>query len=201
MHEYAPTNSISTERIDCALLQSGIQVVDLDLRGHSYAQTWPFSVQNRPKIHFHLLIPRSYSRLGFYRPWYWYTCSCMPDGGVSWLHLAGLWPRGKRIFSISVNNFSFLKQMSNEQADARVAGITTHTLHTYHSIIIPAFLLVLDLQKSDRAIFQSAKEPTCGSISAAFNARGLNSIAPSSLSLYYHVLGSQPLVVFPFRRI
>ena len=81
----------------------------------------------------------------------------MPDGGVSWLHSTGLGTGGTGIVSFSVNNFSFLRQLSNELADGAAAGYITYNKHTNNIIIIHAFLLMIDKQMCGRVIFSLAE--------------------------------------------
>jgi hypothetical protein len=106
----------------------------------------------------------------------------------------------RRIFSLLVDNLSFHHQLSNELTDGAVADNIIHSIHTDDSIIICAFLLVIEMQMSGRVIFRPAGDDFFRSNSAAINALGLNPLAPSSLSLYYIMLGWQPLVVFPSMR-
>jgi hypothetical protein len=70
----------------------------------------------------------------------------MPDGGVSWLHSAGLEAEGAGIVSFSANNFSYIHHLSNGLSDDTVAHYITHTTYSYDSIIIHAFLVVIELQ-------------------------------------------------------
>jgi hypothetical protein len=69
----------------------------------------------------------------------------MPDGGVSWLHSAGLVTEEIGIMSFSANKFSFLHQWTNELADGAVAHYITHSIHIYNLIIIHALLFVIEM--------------------------------------------------------
>ena len=91
----------------------------------------------------------------------------MPDGGVNWLHSAGLDTGGTRINSFSVNNFSFLHQLTNELADGFIANYITRTTQPYNIIIMHAFLLMIEIQMQGRVNFPLAENHTFDSNSAA----------------------------------
>jgi hypothetical protein len=112
----------------------------------------------------------------------------MPDGGVSWLYLAGLELSATRIVSVAVNNLSFLHQLTNELADSIVAHYITHTIHPYNIILIHAFLLVIELQTRGRISFALAERLLFDSNSAANRALGLCSLLSHSFTLYYFTL-------------
>jgi len=109
----------------------------------------------------------------------------MQDGGVSWLHLVGLGTGETDIHSSSANNFSFLHQLANELADGVIAVYITHTIHSYNTIIIHAFLLLIELRMCGRVIFAHADTHIFDSHSAARRALGPNSLLSNSFTLYY----------------
>ena len=109
----------------------------------------------------------------------------MPDGGVSWFHSAELGTRGTGLLSFSVNNFLFLHQLTNELADGAVTDSIIHSIYTYDSIIIHAFLLMIEMQMCGRVIFALAETHFFDSNSAAIKALGLHSLLSHSFALYY----------------
>lgn len=164
--------------------------------GVEQAQSPSFSVKNQTIFDLSSSHARSYSQLGFCRPWHQYTCSCMSAGGVIWFGLTGLWPRGRKIFSFSVNNFSFHHQLSNELIDDSITNIITHSVCTYNIILILEFLLVIEMQMSGRVIFCLAELDFLHSNSEAKRELRFNSMLSFSFVHYYLALESQPLVVF-----
>jgi hypothetical protein len=124
----------------------------------------------------------------------------MPASGVIWFDLIGLWPRGKGIFSFSVNHSPFLHQLSNELADGGITNIIIHSVWTYGIIIIHTFLLVIEMQMCGRVIFGSTKNHFFDPNSAARRVLGLNSLLTYAMTLYYLALEYQPLVVIASMR-
>jgi len=112
----------------------------------------------------------------------------MLDGGVSWLHLAGLWPGEERIISFPHNNFSFLHQLSNELTDDAVTASIAHSIYIYNIILIHAFILVIEMQMSGRVVFCLVQLDFLGSNSEAMRALGFNSLLSFSITLYYLAL-------------
>src|ERR1700694_4623981 len=107
----------------------------------------------------------------------------MPDGVVSWLHVARPGRGGTEIFLPSVHNFSFHHQLSNQPAGGITPHIITHTKHIYNIIVIHAFLLASELQMPSPATSRPAADHISRPNSAASSATGLHTLAPSSLSL------------------
>jgi len=124
----------------------------------------------------------------------------MQDGGVSWFHSAELGTRGTGLLSFSVNNFLFLHQLTNELADGAVTDSIIHSIYTYDSIIIHAFLLMIEMQMCGRVIFALTETHLFDSNSAASRALGLHSLLSYSFALYYLALEWQPLIVFASMR-
>jgi len=112
----------------------------------------------------------------------------MPDDGVIWFDLTGLWPRGREIFSFSVKNFSFHRQLSNELTDNSVINVITHSVCTYNIILIRAFLLVIEMPMSGWMIFCLTELDFLRSNSEAMRALGLSSLLSYSFTLYYLAL-------------
>jgi hypothetical protein len=116
----------------------------------------------------------------------------MPDGGVIWFGLVGLWPREREFFSILVNHLSFLHQLSDEPADGSVTNIIIHSVCIYDIVIIPAFLLVFEMQMCGRVIFGLAENHFFAPNFAASRALGLSSLLPYAHTLDYLVQEYQP---------
>ncbi len=119
----------------------------------------------------------------------------MPASGFIWFDLTGLWPRGKGIFSFSVNHSPFLHQLSNELADGGITNIIIHSVWTYGIIIFHTFLLVIEMQMCGRVIFGPIENHFFDPNTAASRVLGLNSLLPYALTLHYLALEYQPLVV------
>jgi hypothetical protein len=150
--------------------------------------TRPFPVKNRPKLHISICFARNCSRLDFYHPLYKYVGSYMHDDVVNWFHLAGLLLWESTILSHSSFSpiiFSFLHLLSNELADGAVAGYISHSLHTYNSIILRAFPLMIEMPMCGRMISSIAENHFFDSNSAANTIRELNSPLSYSLALHY----------------
>jgi len=104
------------------------------------------------------------------------------------MHSAGLGTGGTGIVSFSVNNFSFLHQLTNELAHGAIADYITHTIRSYNIIIIHAFLLVIELQMCGRVIFPLTESHVFDSNSVAISALGLHSLLSDSFTLHYLAL-------------
>ena len=112
----------------------------------------------------------------------------MHDSGVSWMHSTQLRTGGTDIHLSSANNFSFLHQLKNELAHDTISDYITHTMHTYDSIIILAFLLRIEQRMYGRVIFDLSQKHLFGSNSAAIRALELHSLLCYSFTLYYLAL-------------
>lgn len=140
------------------------------------------------KILFFLFHARSYIWLTFFHVCYYYTCSYMHDGGVSWLHSAEVVTSGTEIFLLLVNIILFLRHLLHESADGAIACYRTHTVYTYNIILIHSFFLLIEMHMYGWVTFSVTEHHILASNYAASKALGLNSLLSYSFTLYYFTL-------------
>jgi hypothetical protein len=112
----------------------------------------------------------------------------------------GLWPCERRIFSCSVNTFSFHHQLTNELTGGTTAHYITHSIQSHNIIIMHAFLLMIEMRMCGHVIFSVADTHFLDSTSAASVALDLHSLLSYSFTIYYLTLEWQTLVVFASMR-